>query len=62
MKAYNMKLLPQYFNYIKIGTKRLELKYKLLKKIKKYIIMNMSRKLAYNKKRNIQYCDVECCL
>lgn len=26
MKKYNMKLLPQYFNYIKNGTKRLELR------------------------------------
>ena len=26
MKTYNMKLLPQYFNYIKNGTKRLELR------------------------------------
>lgn len=26
MKTYNMKLLPQYFNYIKKGTKRLELR------------------------------------
>lgn len=26
MKTYKMKLLPQYFNYIKNGTKRLELR------------------------------------
>ena len=26
MKTHNMKLLPQYFNYIKNGTKRLELR------------------------------------
>ena len=32
MKTYKMKLLPQYFNYIKNGTKRLELR--LMKKEK----------------------------
>ena len=26
MKKYNMKLLPQYFDYIKFGTKRIELR------------------------------------
>lgn len=26
MKTYNMKLLPEYFDYIKFGTKRLELR------------------------------------
>ena len=31
MKTYNMKLLPQYFNYIKNGTKRLEISLKMKK-------------------------------
>ena len=31
MKTYKMKLLPQYFNYIKNGTKRLELRPQTMK-------------------------------